>query len=82
MATTETHPNLPLALSANPNVVGFAAVDDSAMVFANMPSEEPVRAQLDEIYANHELDFETARHSSTVDLDTSDEDFDKLFIYS
>ena len=81
--SVEIHPNCPIELAENDKVVNFAAVDDSAVIFAKTSVEgEPVRAQLDEIYAGHEFSFETARHSSTVDLDTYDGDYDMLFIYS
>jgi len=76
------HPNCPLALAENDNVVNFAAVDDAAFIFAKTSLEgKPVRAELDEIYADHEFSFRTARHSSTVDLDTYDGEYDMLFIY-
>lgn len=76
------HPNCPIALADNDNVVNFAAVDDSAFIFAKTSLEgEPVRAELDEIYADTGLEFMTARHSSAVDLDTYDGDYDMLFIY-
>jgi hypothetical protein len=76
------HPNCPLALAGNDNVVNFAAVDDSAFIFAKMPATANVRAELDELYADHEFDFETARHSSTVDLEHYNGDYDMLFIYN
>jgi len=72
----------PLELAENDNVVNFADVDGSAFIFATTSLEgEPVRSELDSIYADTDLDFMTARHSSTVDLDTYDGDFDMLFIY-
>jgi hypothetical protein len=71
----------PLALADNDNVVKFADVDGAAFVFADMPVGEAVRAQLDEIFAQTDLAFKTARHGSTVDLDTVDAAFDMLFIY-
>jgi hypothetical protein len=72
----------PLALADNDNVVNFADVDGSAFIFAKTSLEgKTTRAELDEIYADSELSFMTARHSSTVDLDTYDGDYDMLFIY-
>jgi len=72
----------PLALAENDNVVNFADVDGSAFIFAKTSLEgKTTRAELDEIYADSPLSFMTARHSSTVDLDTYDGDYDMLFIY-
>jgi len=72
----------PIALADNDNVVNFADVDGSAFIFAKTSLEgKPVRAELDEIYTDNEREFMTARHSSTVDLDTYDGDYDMLFIY-
>jgi hypothetical protein len=72
----------PLALADNENVVNFADVDGSAFIFAKTSLEgKTTRAELDEIYADTDLEFMTARHSSTVDLDTYDGDYDMLFIY-
>jgi len=72
----------PLALAENDNVVNFADVDGSAFIFAKTSLEgKTTRAELDEIYADSDLSFMTARHSSTVDLDTYDGDYDMLFIY-
>lgn len=72
----------PLALADNDNVVNFADVDGSAFIFAKTSLEgKPTRAELDEIYADSDLEFMTARHSSTVDLDTYDGEYDMLFIY-
>jgi len=73
----------PLALAENDNVVNFADVDGTAFIFAKTSLEgTPVRAELDDIYADTELEFETARHSSTVDLDHYDGDYDMMFLYS
>ena len=72
----------PMGLAQNDKVVNFADVDGAAFVFAKTSLEgKPVRADLDEIFANTELSFMTARHSTTVDLDTYDGDYDMLFIY-
>jgi len=71
----------PMGLAANDNVVKFADVDGAAFVFADMPVGEAVRSQLDSIFADTDLTFKTARHGSTVDLDTVDDEFDMLFIY-
>jgi len=73
----------PLGLADNDKVVKFADVDGSAFVFAKTSLEgKPVRADLDEIFKHTGLTFETARHSSTVDLETVDCEYDMLFIYS
>lgn len=72
----------PLELADNDNVVNFADVDGSAFIFAKTSLEgEPVRAELDRVYDGTGFEFMTARHSSTVDLDTYDGDYDMLFIY-
>lgn len=76
----------PLELAENNNVVGFTHVDGVAFIFAKTSLEgEPVRAQLDEIYADTGMEFWTARHSSTVDLDSAEapdsDDYDMLFLY-
>ena len=72
----------PMALATSDNVVNFADVDGAAFVFANTSLQGPTtRAELDEIFAGTGLRFKTARHSSTVDLDTYDGDYDMLFIY-
>lgn len=85
---TTTEAELPLALGANPNVEAFADVDGTAFVFAAMPADQPVREQLDEIFADTRHEFRTARHAATVDgkvdLNRADIDrdhFDMLFIY-
>jgi len=73
----------PMALAQNDNVVNFANVDGSAFIFAETSLEgTTTRAELDEIYTDSDLSFMTARHSSTVDLETYDGDFDMLFIYN
>lgn len=82
--SVNVHPDLPIELAQNPNVEKFAAVDGAAFIFARMPADQNVRAQLDEIYADHDLEFWTARHASTVDskLDVEiSDDYDMLFIY-
>lgn len=71
----------PMALAQNDNVLKFADVDGSAFVFADMPAGTNVRAELDEIFAGTDLSFRTARHASTVDLETINPDCDMLFIY-
>ena len=72
----------PLALANNDRVVKFADVDGRAFVFAETQLEgEPTRSQLDSIFADTDLEFWTARHESTVELDTVNCDFDMLFIY-
>ena len=72
----------PMGLADSDNVVNFADVDGSAFVFAKTSLEGPTtRAELDEIFNSTDLEFMTARHSSTVDLDTYDGDYDMLFIY-
>jgi len=72
----------PLELADNNNVEKFADVDGSAFVFARMPAGERVREQLDSIFGRTDLSFETARHASTVDLETVSCEYDMLFIYS
>lgn len=79
MATT-THPNLPLALAANPNVVCFAAVDGTAMIFTKNDGEQDVRGQLDDIYSKTDLEFSDVLLSFEVDFDIG-EDYDALFVY-
>lgn len=72
----------PIALADNDKVVNFADVDGRAFIFAKTSLEgKSVRADLDDIYADTDLEFWTARHSSTVDLETYDGDYDMLFIY-
>lgn len=85
MEAQQTAPNFdvcPMALADNDNVVNFADVDGSAFIFAKTSLEgKPVRDELDEIYADTDLEFWTARHSSTVELDTYDGEYDMMFIY-
>lgn len=72
----------PIALADNDKVVNFADVEGSAFIFAKTSlTGKPVRSDLDEIYADTDLDFMTARHSSTVDLEHYNGDYDMLFIY-
>lgn len=79
----------PVELAQNDKVVGFTNVDGSAFIFAETSLEgKPVRAELDEIYADSPLSFETAQLKSVVgdmcDVNDMDEvdDYDMLFIYS
>ena len=72
----------PMALAEHDNVVKFANVDGAAFIFAKTSLEgKPIRADLDEIYADTDLSFKTARLESTVDLETVDIEYDTLFIY-
>ena len=72
----------PMALAEHDKVVKFANVDGAAFIFAETSLEgKPVRADLDEIYADTDLSFKTARLESTVDLETVDIEYDTLFIY-
>ena len=80
--TTANFDVCPLALANNDKVVKFADVDGAAFIFAKTSLEgKPVRAELDEIYADTNLSFRTARLESTVNLKTVDCDYDALFIY-
>jgi hypothetical protein len=79
----------PLALTQNDNVVQFADVDGTAVICAKLPDDESVRSQLDEIYADHDLSFETCRHASVVESKTGlhdmgefDDDYDMMYFYS
>ena len=72
----------PMTLAQHDKVVKFADVDGAAFIFTKTSVEgKPVRADLDEIYADTDLSFKTARLESTVDLETVDIEYDTLFIY-
>ena len=83
MATSTQPPKeLPLALAENENVVNYSTADGVAFIFAKMPATANVRAELDAIYADTDLEFWTARHASTVDLEHEiPNDYDMLFLY-
>jgi hypothetical protein len=79
----------PVALADNDNVVQFADVDGTAVISAELPDDESVRSQLDEIYADHDLSFETCRHASVVESQTNlhdmaefESEYDMMYIYS
>ena len=79
----------PVELADNDNVVQFADVDGTAVISAVLPDDESVRSQLDEIYADRELSFETCRHASVVESKTDlhdmaefDDEYDMMYFYS